>query len=114
VSTLALAGPNGSWSLNGGIIRGDTVTARADAAPLAPVTLQSGTILVRPVNLLSDGSARFFLRSTPDTRYQVEATTDFDAWVPISTNLATGIFMDLIDPGASNDSHRFYRNRPVP
>lgn len=51
--------------------------------------------------------------SGPTTRATVlEATTDFQAWLPVATNSSStnGIFW-LNDPGLTNYPHRFYRGR---
>src|SRR5262245_53535112 len=73
------------------------VVAQTDAAALTSLSLNAGTIFVRPVNLLPNGHVQFFLPSTPDTRYAIQATTNLVNWVNISTNTATGNFMDLVD-----------------
>ena len=78
-------------------------------AATPPPTLISGTIFVRPVNLLPDGRVQFFLPSTPDQRYYIQASTDLSHWTNISTNVATGTFLDLIDLDAAAYPYRFYR-----
>jgi hypothetical protein len=62
-----------------------------------------------PPHQLPDGQAQFFLRSEPDTRYLIQATTDFVHWVKLTNTTATGNFMDLVDADAERYPHRFYR-----
>jgi hypothetical protein len=85
------------------------ILARKDATALTPLALSSGTIFVRPVNRLPDGHVQFFLPSTPDQRYYIQASTDLEHWTNISTNVATGSFLDLIDVDAASYEYRFYR-----
>jgi hypothetical protein len=94
---------------SGPLTPGNVVLARADATRVTPVSANAGSIFVRPVNLLPDGSAQFFLPSIADQRYAIQATTNFVQWVNISTNVATGDFMNLLDVDAMNRPYRFYR-----
>ena len=93
---------------SGPLTPGSAVVARPDASPVGPVSLGSGTIFVRQVNLLPDGHAQFFLPAQPDERYLIQATTNFVNWVNLSTNLATGDFMDLLDLEATLYPYRFF------
>jgi hypothetical protein len=46
---------------------------------------------------------------SPGQTYEIEGTEDFVQWTPLwQTNSANG-FISLIDEGASEHSHRFYR-----
>ncbi|HKQ40137.1 MAG TPA: cohesin domain-containing protein [Verrucomicrobiae bacterium] len=92
----------------------NAVLARANATTLTPVSLSSGTIFVRPVNRLADGHVQFFLPATPDQRYFIQASSDLQQWINISTNVATGSFMDLIDVDAPGYPYRFYRWQLAP
>jgi hypothetical protein len=85
------------------------ILARADASALVPVVLNSGTIFMRPVNLLPDGRVQFFLPSIPDQRYFIQATTNLVDWVTISTNVATGAYLESVDVDAAVFPYRFYR-----
>jgi hypothetical protein len=87
----------------------NAIMARKDGTAVTPVALRSGTIFVRPVNFLPDGHVQFFLPSTPDQRYIIQATTNLVNWVNISTNVASGTFLDLIDVDAVSNPYRFYR-----
>ncbi len=92
----------------------NAILARGNGTAAPPPTLASGTIFVRPVNLLPDGRVQFFLPSTPDQRYYIQASSDLSSWVNISTNVATGTFLDLIDLDASSYPYRFYRWQSAP
>ena len=85
------------------------IFAKTDATAITPLSLASGTIFVRPVNQLPDGRIQFFLPSTPDRRYYIQASADLQTWVNISTNTATGSFLDLVDVDAASYPYRFYR-----
>jgi len=74
------------------------------------VTLNSGSIFVRSVNRDTNGQVEFFLASVPDQRYLIQASTDLINWVNLSTNIAIGSFMDLLDMDAPNYPRRFYRS----
>ncbi|SRR5712692_10961812 len=95
---------------SGPITPGNAIITKADATALAPVTLNSGTIFVQPVHQNEDGTVQFFLPSTVDQRYLIQATTNFVHWDNIATNLAVGSFMDLVDMDAPNFPYRFYRS----
>jgi hypothetical protein len=87
----------------------NALVARRDGTRITPVALESGTVFVRPVNLLPDGRVQFFLPATPDQRYYIQASTNLSSWVNISTNVASGTFLDLIDIDAASYPYRFYR-----
>lgn len=97
------------YNNSGPLTPANPILAKKDGTALAPVGLSSGTIFVRPVNRLPDGHVQFFLPSTPDRRYYIQASTDLQHWSNISTNVATGSFLDLIDVDAANFDYRFYR-----
>lgn len=94
---------------SGPLTPGNAILAKGNATVVTPVDFSSGTIFVRPVNRLPDGHVQFFLPSTPDQRYFIQASTDLNQWVNISTNVATGSFMDLVDVDAPAHPWRFYR-----
>lgn len=94
---------------SGPLTLGNVVLANADGTALTPVGLGAGAIFVRPVNLLPDGHVQLFLQSTQDQRYIIQATTNLVNWLNISTNTATGDFMNLLDMNASGLPYRFYR-----
>jgi Cohesin domain len=87
----------------------NAILATDDASALVPVTLNSGTIFMRPVNLLPDGHVQFFLPATPDQRYFIQATTNLVDWINLSTNIATGAFLESVDVDAAAYPYRFYR-----
>ena len=45
----------------------------------------------------------------PDQCYVIQATTDFQSWVNVQTNSATGSLLEFADSGAGQFPHRFYR-----
>ena len=94
---------------SGPLTPNNVILAEADATALAPVSANSGTIFVRPANRTQDGTVQFFLPSQPDTRYLIQATTDFLNWVNLTNTIALGNFMDLVDTDAASYPHRFYR-----
>ncbi len=94
---------------SGPLTPGNEILARADGSALVPDGVRSGAIFVRPVNLLPDGTVQFFLPSTNDQRYVIQATTNLVDWVNLSTNLATSEFLSQVDIDAANRPYRFYR-----
>ncbi len=94
---------------SGPVTSGHEILARADGTALALESRRSGEIFVRPVNLLPDGSAQFFLPSTNDQRYVIQATTNLVHWVTIATNSATSEFLNATDAQAREHPYRFYR-----
>ena len=100
----------GERSGSGPINPASAVLGHSDGSPLLPVTVQAGAIFVRTLNVQSNGSAEFFLASEADQRYLIQASTNLVDWVNISTNLALGNFMDLVDLDSPNYPHRYYRS----
>lgn len=94
---------------SGPLTPANALVARRDGTRITPVALERGTVFVRPVNLLPDGRVQFFLPATPDQRYYIQASTNLSSWVNISTNVASGNFLDLIDIDAASYPYRFYR-----
>jgi hypothetical protein len=94
---------------SGPITPTNILLAKRDATALTPVTGISGQVFARPVNRNSDGTVQFFLPSQPDTRYLIQATTDFVHWVNLTNTTALGNFMDLVDEDATRYPYRFYR-----
>jgi hypothetical protein len=82
-----------------------------DETVLAPVTLNSGTIFARPVNVRLDGTVDFFLPTTPGSNYVVQASADLVQWTSIATNRATSDFLEWNDPEGRFFDYRFYRLR---
>ena len=87
----------------------NNMLARADASQLTPVLARPGAVFVRQVNRRDDGIVDFFLPSTPDQRYVIQATTNFIRWDTIATNVASGNFMALVDLDGPKYPYRFYR-----
>ncbi len=107
--SMAFAVSSTEYNGSGPLTPANAILAKANATALTPVDLSSGTIFVRPVNRLPDGHVQFFLPSTPEQRYFIQASVDLQQWVNISTNVATGSFMDLVDVDAAGYPYRFYR-----
>jgi len=107
--SLPFAVSPSAYDGSGALTPANAILVRQDATAITPVDLGSGTIFVRPVNRLPNGHIQFFLPSSPDQRYYIQASTDLDQWINISTNVATGSFLDLIDVDAASHSYRFYR-----
>lgn len=113
VASLPFAVAPAERGSSGPLVPNNVVLARADSTAVAPVSATAGNIFVRPVNLLPDGQAQFFLASEPDRTYVIQASADLVGWVDILTNTATGTFMDLLDVDAPSHPHRFYRSATV-
>ncbi len=97
------------YASSGPLTPSNGILAKPNGTAVTPLALSSGTVFVRPVNLLPDGRVQFFLPATPDQRYLIQASTDLEHWINISTNVATGTFLDLVDVDAANYPYRFYR-----
>jgi hypothetical protein len=97
------------YASSGPLTPNNAILAKADGTAVTPLALKSGTIFVQPVTLLPGGHVQFFLPSTTDQRYIIQGTTNLVEWVNISTNVATGSFLDLIDVDAGSHPYRFYR-----
>lgn len=112
LANLNVVVPTTERTSSGSISFSNAMAVKPDASLLSPVAFNAGAVFVQPVNLLPDGSAQFFLAATPDQRYLIQATTNFVNWVNLSTNTATGNFMDLVDADAAMYPYRFYRAVP--
>ena len=95
---------------SGPLTPSNLLLAKADATPLTPVKINSGAIFVRQVNRNQDGTVQFFLSSQADTRYLIQATTNFLNWENLTNTIALGDFMDLVDTDSATHPHRFYRS----
>jgi uncharacterized delta-60 repeat protein len=51
------------------------------------------------------------INSVPGSAYVLEGSTNLTYWLPLSTNVATGVTLDFNDPGVLSNSLRFYRAR---
>jgi hypothetical protein len=94
---------------SGPIAPSNVILATKEATAIAPVELIAGQVLTRPVNPNGDGTVQFFLPSTNDGRYLIQASTNFVDWLTITNVQANADFMDLIDADASRFPYRFYR-----
>ncbi len=50
----------------------------------------------------------------PEVRHVIEATTDFQQWIPLGTNSTGDGLIEFSDPGSTNFVRRFYRARLLP
>ena len=96
---------------SGPILPGNVKLSRADATAITPVTVTPGEVFVVPAYVFPDGSAQFFFQSQPGSNYVVQASVNLVEWTNISTNMATGDFLDLVDADAVFYPWRFYRLR---
>ena len=112
IASIPFQLPPGLRDSSGPLTPRNAILARADGTMVSPLTLHPGTIFIRPVLLAKDGNAQFFLPAEIDLTYLIEATTNFVSWLALSTNTATGTFMDLVDTDAPLYPRRFYRSVP--
>ncbi len=94
---------------SGPIMPSHIFLARSDGTAIEPVSAISGQVFTRPVNRSLDGSVQFFLPSTNDSRYLIQASTNFVDWLTITNMTANADFMDLVDADAGRFPYRFYR-----
>lgn len=80
----------------------------AEADPLV-VTLVEAFLNRLQIARLADGRVRLNLRGVPDTRYLVQATTNFVHWVNLTNMVATANLMEVMDTDVSHYPQRFYR-----
>jgi Cohesin domain len=94
---------------SGPLTPANVLLARRDSRPVQPLALAAGEIFMQSVRREADGLVQFFLPSTPEERYTIQATTDFEQWINLTNVVALGDYLDLVDVDAPNYSHRFYR-----
>ena len=92
-----------------------TLTANAfetnynnSVATAADFFLQPGLYFNTPP-LFTNNLLQLGFSTAPGSNYVLEATTNFTAWIPLQTNLATTNQLQLFDFGATNYPYRFYR-----
>ena len=94
-------------------IGGDFTTvggvSREGVARLNVFALPSVAVLTGPQ--ISGGVARISVTTTPHYVYILEGSSDLRYWLPLSTNVAAGVTLDLLDANYSGSGHRFYRVR---
>ena len=66
------------------------------------------------VTLAPNGDVRFRLMGQAGASYLLERSSDFAAWIPVSTNIAAGGFVDYVIPAPLTDTRRFYRASLAP
>jgi len=94
---------------SGPITPSNVILANRGGTRIEPVDVSSGQVLTRPVNPNANGTVQFFLPSTNDGRYLIQASTNFVDWLTITNVQANADFMDLVDADAPRYPQRFYR-----
>jgi hypothetical protein len=91
------------------------VTNAGGTATSAPASLTVSTVfvLLSPI-VRGDGAFEFTLMGRSNRNYTVEYTTDFSGWTNVTNLTLPGPQATVIDPGATNDTSRFYRVRLNP
>ena len=104
-----------SWDIRGHVSINLTRTAGFNSVlmgiffgggSLAPVQLS------RPAS--SAGTFGLRLNGQAGSRFVIDATSDFSAWIPVLTNTFSGASFDFLDPDSASLPRRFYRVRSVP
>ncbi len=113
-ASMPFSVPSEERNGSGPIAPRNAMLVRPDATAMAPVRTLAGAVFVRPVNPLPDGTVQLFMPSQEGTNFVVQATTDLVQWTHISTNVATGELLNLLDLDASNHPFHFYRWRQQP
>jgi uncharacterized delta-60 repeat protein len=127
----------GGWRLNGvSLARGTSIRARGYTSggyySSSTFLVESISQVLAPPSILSTGGGLGFLsnaftfntRAVPGQIVVIEATTDWQTWVPIQTNLvssgngsvasANSVLFTFTDPQSYLYSQRFYRIRLYP
>ena len=89
----------------------NVVLATAAAQPVLSSN-GPGAIVIKQVYLRPDGTADGFLTVSTNTAsrcYVVQATTDLQSWINVSTNEASDDLLLFLDTGAAGHPYRFYR-----
>ncbi len=85
---------------------------------LRDMSVKQFLTIVEPSRLTSitrtSGTAKVVLRGGAGFSYALDFSQDLAAWLPLQTNTATGLTLELEDPDATNHARRFYRARRVP
>jgi hypothetical protein len=91
------------------VVLTNVILAAASSALVKP-DIFSGAIVISPVYITPETNVQAFLDGvTADQRYLIQATTDFQHWVNISTNEAFSSIVEFMDFDARLYPYRFYR-----
>lgn len=85
-----------------------TALAVIPQSQLYPIT-SLPPVYFSPSGFYSNGVFQWPISGMAGGNYIFQGSTDLLNWVPLSTNLAPSSLLNLIDPGATNYPHRFYR-----
>ena len=86
---------------------------RARRCPQSDIFQSEAPRLSSP-KFLGNGWFQMKLTSVPGRTHAIEASSDLQQWVRVSTNTMTGPAMPIIVPGANPQSRRFYRAVTLP
>ena len=104
------------WDLSGNVILRFTPTSGPNAVvsglffdptPAGPIRLQS-------LGYSVPGGYGLRLSGIVGQQFVLQASTNFVAWTPVSTNTLTSTTMDVIDPGGVGMAKNFYRALRLP
>jgi hypothetical protein len=111
VVTLPFVVPAGSFQ-NVRLTLTNVILATASALAV-PATTVSGGIAIQPVYVRTDGDVDGFFFVPPNHEYVVQATTNFNQWINLTTNGVVDSLLQFIDLDAHRYPYRFYRAMPL-
>lgn len=115
-SPLNLGDVDAVWIINDPVAAGDNlmvfdnyqITAEALVVPPPPAAH------VQLLGRTTEGWALLRVFGQAESRWALEATTNFTHWTALKTNTVSSIFFDHVDNTAAGVQHRYYRARWVP
>ena len=97
------------------LIQSAAVRTKAFESGFNDSVASSATFIIRPPVIFlgngsfSNGQFQAGISGLSGKSYLFQTTTNFYDWVTLSTNIAGANIFNVVDPGASNFSYRFYR-----
>lgn len=85
----------------------DNYRVTAETLPVTPAQVQF-------LGRTGEGWGLLRVLGGNNTRWSLDATTNFVNWTAVKTNVISGSYVDVVDTGAAGLSRRFYRARHVP